>query len=446
MKESIANEGEFNTKMSCSDWRFSASIVGMVQYFKYHNIDYYLEDDYILYNYEDIQKDKYLKFVEEQYDGEYLPHKKIEELLKIEILSEDESKLLNESMQKGRAGIKKYLGKFKYPEQSREAILSGINKNRFDMVEKLFIDGDRTYNKFNNNSYFFKETQDSCRLHGFSIDMNRKGKAQGYRFQKSAFHYEDHLEFDFIPFAFTKTNESFFINNNLDVEELLVTFSKLTRTEEPRNALFNSTKESATFIDYDVEVIVKKSKDASFETLFIRKSSIKIFEAFKNYDDIKNKYIKIESDYVNIEEIVTNNILNLLKLDDLLYLLIKKSNMKKVITQLINVNEMIYKGGEKMENKKILSAMYTGMSITEKFKDEDNKINAYKHRLLTAMSVNDYDGFNLLLLKLGSITGVELNFAYELFDNFEENKNIAFSFVNALGKTKTTTGGENNGK
>jgi len=36
------------------------------------------------------------------------------------------------------------------------------------------------------------------------------------------------------------------------------------------------------------------------------------------------------------------------------------------------------------------------------------------------------------MLQLSSYSGVVFNFAYDLFENFDENKNLAYTFINAL--------------
>ena len=69
-----------------SDWRWSASIVGLSKYFDFHNIKYIVEDDYIEFDKSDISREKYLKFVE-WYFMDKMHHKEIEGLLEKENLS-----------------------------------------------------------------------------------------------------------------------------------------------------------------------------------------------------------------------------------------------------------------------------------------------------------------------------------------------------------------------
>ena len=57
--KTIIENSNFNTKLESSDWRYSATIVGLIKYFDYHQIDYSIEDDFILYNSEYIDENKY---------------------------------------------------------------------------------------------------------------------------------------------------------------------------------------------------------------------------------------------------------------------------------------------------------------------------------------------------------------------------------------------------
>ena len=79
MKE-IINDGKFNTRLTVSDWRFSASVIGLIRYFRYHNIEFEIEDDSILYNSDEITEEKYFKFAEYYFYND-LHHTVIEDIL-----------------------------------------------------------------------------------------------------------------------------------------------------------------------------------------------------------------------------------------------------------------------------------------------------------------------------------------------------------------------------
>ena len=106
MKTSIQNNN-YNTMLEPSDWRFSAAINGLIQYLDYHQLEYEIDDDYILYNSEDITEEKYLEFVEDKY-GEEFHHKMVENILSIEEFNDDKVKLVNEKLSAKKR--KKYSG------------------------------------------------------------------------------------------------------------------------------------------------------------------------------------------------------------------------------------------------------------------------------------------------------------------------------------------------
>ena len=47
MKITLQNDN-YDTKLESVDWRSSAAILGLLQYFNYHNFEYVIEDDYII--------------------------------------------------------------------------------------------------------------------------------------------------------------------------------------------------------------------------------------------------------------------------------------------------------------------------------------------------------------------------------------------------------------
>ena len=62
----------------------------------------------------------------------------------------------------------------------------------------------------------------------------------------------------------------------------------------------------------------------------------------------------------------------------------------------------------------------------------EQKVKAYRNKLIACLSFKDYDRFATILLQLSEYSSVPFEFAYELFKDFEQNKNLAYTFVNAL--------------
>ena len=62
-----------------------------------------------------------------------------------------------------------------------------------------------------------------------------------------------------------------------------------------------------------------------------------------------------------------------------------------------------------------------------------NKTNSYKQKLISAISLKDYDRVQVVLIQLSAYSGVKMDFLVELFTDFEKNKNLAYTFINSLG-------------
>ena len=56
----------------------------------------------------------------------------------------------------------------------------------------------------------------------------------------------------------------------------------------------------------------------------------------------------------------------------------------------------------------------------------------------------DYDRYCQVLLQLSNYSGVAFDFVYDLFEDFEKNKDVAYTFINALTpeKNEKKQGGE----
>ena len=65
---------------------------------------------------------------------------------------------------------------------------------------------------------------------------------------------------------------------------------------------------------------------------------------------------------------------------------------------------------------------------------EQNKIDSYRQKLTSSIIFKDYDRACQILLQLSNYSNVEFGFVYDLFDDFENNKDLAYTFINALSK------------
>lgn len=437
---------KYDTKLECIDWRYSAAILGLLKYFRFTNEDYdkiniNIGRDFIEYNQSDIKRDRFLTFAEYEC-RENMFHKIVENELYVNDFSDDMIKFINKNLT-GNKVMKDIFEKIKFDGSNKEHILSLIDKNRENIIFETFKNKDNLYNNFCNKNLFLKDSQKHCRLIGYNIDKGRKSKSIAYNFNDKSFVSTDMIEFDFIPFAFTNTYEAFFINNNANIEVLEKVNNELSgmvRNEQSdssegnaRTALFKGIITSAEFINYDVEVIVKNRGVDYFESLFIKKKAIDILRSLGEIKSISRSYKVNVNYYINIQKEAIGCILNELYVDDLIELLLKSNdNYSYVINKLININQKIK--GVWIMTSGMKGAYACAKKVVEKI--ETNKIKSYRQRLISAIVSKDYDRVNDILLQLSSYSGVGFNFAYDLFEDFEANKDLAYTFINALEEYK----------
>lgn len=457
MKTILENNTDFNVKLEPSDWRFSAAIVGLLEYFEYIDpleTSYKVEDEYILYNSELITKENYLKFVEKKY-GENLHHKYVE--LNLEHYNQDNNendntyiiKSINEKLS-GNTIMKKIFKKIKFDGTNRDEILSLVNKHREELILETFRNKSDMYKNYCNTNQLFNENQKYCRLVGYYIDAPKKGKSTGFGFNMSSFVGQDIQEFDFIPFAFINDRESLFINDNYEInrltsakqvfqEKIKADIENLELENKYRGikySLFKGIIESSDFIEYDVEVIVKDRDKDYFETLYIRKQSIDILKKIKerkiDYNSLCFSYKINDNYYIDIYKKVMECILNNTLLDDVIDLLLKEKKNYYTVYQLININDLIR--GEKIMDDKIRKIIHACANEVRN-KIPENKLESYRQKLTSSIIFKDYDRVCQILLQLSGYSDVYFSFADELFMDFEKNKDIAYTFINALGKS-----------
>lgn len=441
MKIALQNDS-YDTKLEATDWRSSAAILGLLQYFNYHSFDHVIEDDYILYNSSDINEEKYLEFVEYKY-GQELHHKVVENILSNEEINDEQVKLINEKLSANTI-MKKYFNKVKFDNTNKEYILDTIEKNRLEIVKETFRSKKNMYANYANTNQLFNEKQEYCRLLGYSIDVGKKGKSTGYNFTTSTFVGEDMIEFDFIQFSFEGNSEAFFINDNYTINRLKASnerFKIIVRADtdenngrlDARKALFRGIIESTDFIKRDVEIIFKDINKGYFETLYLRKESIDIlkeikdkkidYKAFSTYHKVTDKY------YKDIQKEVMECIINNMVLDNLIEMSLK-ANKSYLATQLIQTNILIRSSEDMKERLK--GAYACSKKVAEVL--EKNKLDSYRQKLISSIIFKDYDRVCQILLQLSNYSGVEFGFVYDLFDDFEGNKDLAYTFINALSK------------
>ena len=446
------NDALFNTHVIPSDWRYSATIVGLEKYLYNQNLEYEIKDEYLAFNQEDITRDRFLEFAEEYYSLSF-QHKRLEIQLRKDEFSQEEKKQINELL-KSNAIMKKVFGKIKFDGDNKAEILEYIRKNRLILTQETFRNKSDMYANFANPNLLFEEKRDCCRLWGYYIDGARKSRNLSFAFQTESFVSEDCQLFDFIPFAFCGERESFFINDNYSVKQLIDTnqqlMNKLREEKEKkpdkyqtvRKVLFKSIQESSAFINYDVEVITKNRNRDFFETLYIRKRSIDILSELKVYEPFCFSVQLGKDYYLDVQKEVMDCILNLKDADELIEFFLKRDS-EYLVSLLIKLNRLIKERGNDME-KGMTVAYACAKKVAEKL--PENKRKGYRQRLTSSLVLKDYSTFLDILAQLSNYTDITFDFVYDLFEDFEHNKELAYTFVNAMTKKSKMQDKQTGGK
>lgn len=448
MKKKLENQ-KFDTCLETSDWRSAAAINGLLRYLEYYekdNIECEVKNDCLFYNEEDITEERYLEFAEYFYRDD-MHHKIIESMLQKEEFSDADIKDINDKL-KANTILKKVFGKVKFDGKNSDEIIDIIHKNKGVLIKETFKNKNNLYANYCNTNSLLSNKGQCCRLLGYYIDTGKKGKSISYNFNKNNYVYEDDIVFDFVPFAFNGKREKIFINDNITINNLRETnntYKSLVETLDCKDGtldskkiLFNNIIELNDFINSDIEVILKKQENDFFETLYIREEAIECLKKIKSFYKVFNISRKITDDYwINVYDEVIDCILNGIRVDKLIEMFLKENEKSYVVSRLIDVNIIIENGGEVME-KRTKAAYASAKAVVENI--PENKLTSYRQKLTSAIVFRDYDRFCDILLQLSNYADVSFDFAYDLFEDFESNKDVAYSFVNSLIKKKNNGG------
>ena len=450
-------EEQLDTILLPTEWRYSAAIVGLIRYFEFRNEEFermnYEEIDYegwngIAYSSSWIREDRFLKFAESFYGQEFW-HLKAEKMLQSDEWTAEQIKTINGFLT-GNTVLKKIFEKNKFDGENKDQILGLLNTNRLEIIKETFRYKPELYRKFCNTNLLFTKENPHCRLLGYNIDENRKSKETSFIFDANKILTNDMIEFDFIPFAFTNTRLGFFVNNNYNIRSLRKTNQNFKEILEEQKEEKESAKmtllrhliQSSSFLDYDVEIIVKSQDYDYYETLFIRENARRNIMNLKDPKIFNVPYKLGENYWMNLEEELFDRCMNYMILDDLIETLLKiriRENIQYIdfiVSHLVDINvewkEDIMDRGE-LHNQ-IEQARKAGYHTAKKLKEKklENKITSYRQKLTSAVVFHDYDRVNEILLQLESYAGMDYSFVYDLFEDGEKNKDITFAFISAL--------------
>lgn len=463
MKRKLENQ-VYDTALFPTEWRFSAAIVGLVRYFEYHHISYQKDCKWegwegIAYNEKDLTEARFLEFAESWY-GASFPHKKAEQLLKQgcsrgNTWTEEQIKEINKQL-KGNTILKETV-EVKFDGSNQEEILAVLEENRETIIKETFRNKPNMYAGFAEEKFLFAEENANCRLLGYYVDMGKKARNISYKFDENTFQSIDIREFDWIPFAFCGTYESFFVNNNLDIHalchiadnlEAIMDRSRESR-ESNRKILLKFMTEIQDFVEFDVEVISKRWDRKYFESLYIRKEALQAMKAIPDLALLNFHYELGEG--INVQDEVIDCCINQMSLNSLIEQLLKIKEREQigylqvVIGQLIQLNvEWSQQMDKELKKRTIRSAENYAKKTVRTLLDrkKENKIRSYRQKLISAITFHDYDRVNEILLQLSDYVEISYPFIYCLFEDGEENKEVAFAFANALEAYKKESKGE----
>lgn len=459
---------EFTDYLEADDWKNAAAIVGLIRFFDYAQIPYNREEierakeiydddseydeglDFLKFNAADITVEKLDDFIED-YFWEEMHHCAVEQALHKTGWSKEEIDFINSKLT-ANSVMKRIFFKSKFDGTNAEDILCLIEENRADIVRETYRNKSGLYRNFCNENVFRRPKGESTRLKGYYVDFAKKGKSVSYRYDTGLYSFSDSEFYDFIPFAFTIGRESFFINDNSTIKQLIRTNQILqdkcreqrrdrsNGSVDTRKALFETIIYASDFLNYDVEIIIKNVENPYFETFFLRRESIAVFQQINEYN-VFCRTVKMGDDYVSIQKKVTDSVRNLQLMDGLIEALIKDDINKKaasntiltwsIIKLNVLIREKIHIGGENMN--KVMRSAYAGAenaAAVLRSRNQGNKISSYRTKLLSALIFRDYSRFSEILLSLSNYTDVYFPFAYDLFEDFEANKEAAYTFVN----------------
>lgn len=456
MKSKIDFDG-YNTLLQPTEWRYAAATTGLVEYFKFNHISYgvlsELEEkpeesvfgfDGILYNQEDITEERYLDFAEDYFKDD-MTHIKILQMLEKDEFTEEQIKAVND-MVKSKTVLKKLFGKTRFDGTNKQTVADIINNNRHEIIKSVFRYGKNLYSNYANSNLLLTTSNPHCRLAGYTLDEGRKTRFLGFCFAKESYETNDIPEFDFIPFAFSNSDmyETFFVNNNFSVKDLVQTNKRVSEAlnsvdkRDSRLKLLTVLQQAKDYINYNIEIIMKSRDNDYYSTLYVRVDRLK---QLRNLSDKSLNFVYQISDnyWLNVEKEVYERCINNVFLDDIILQMLKiyfDKDVNKMVVKLrtdtlIDINEA-WKGNKVMDE--IMNARHCGKKVSKKLIEDNkkNKISSFKQKIVSALVAHDYDRVNEVILSLSSYVNMEFSFFYKLIENPEENKSIAFAFASAL--------------
>jgi CRISPR-associated protein Cst1 len=275
------------------------------------------------------------------------------------------------------------------------------------------------------------------------MDYGRKWTFLSWCNDKRSFASDDCIEFDFIPFGFSKNlsnGRHMFINDNFSVDTLISANNFLNTSSSATIALSTYLKTIAlNNLRYNIQVI-SKSKESKYQNIYISPATLDVFDAMSKipnisnlehfkFQDVAGRWFSYETilDYLiagkNLDEIIVS--VFKLKSDDF-------AKKQELLHLVILVNDIFYRGGKNLMNEKIAKAKSTGFAVANKL--EENKVNAYRNKLTSYVATNNKKMVFDLLIQLQNYSDVTIPFFFCLVEDYDENVNLLYAFIAAVKK------------
>lgn len=488
---------QFDTSIFASDWRYSAAIIGLREYLRSCDAEFKedaraynpvidCEDECFQFNMTDITEEQYIQFVGKFFGPLLQPCQLERKLREAAPLSEDDLKECNDLLtgQGSNTILKKIFNKEKISEENRAEILDTLRAHKQELVLETYRNKKNLYANYANTNMLLKEAGEACRLNGYYLDVPKKGKSQGYGFDKGRIDSTDSIIFDFIPFAFSGGRIKYFINNSYSIKQMIAVagslwalYGEIKDKADREGRRLTDTQVLWKFLIHiikhnpgDIEIIVKDQDKGFFETVYVREKAMKILEGMEKtftMDDHANPGQKKEvtfyqalsriyksdsnQDYIDIQKEVLKAVLQDTLLDKWIEFFLKENeftanaHVKAVIHRLIEINLQIRTGGDTMKTA-AKQAWACAQEVRKSPAVKENKLRTYRTKLLSAIVGHNYDKASQILLHLSIYSGIYFPFASEIFADFEQNKDVFYTFIEALGapeKTEVSSSGVN---
>lgn len=328
-----------------------------------------------------------------------------------------------------------------------------------DFVEPLLKEiegGKKTQKRCLECSNLVQETRSISFMLDTTNDVNRK---KNYYWNQKVDAFVCSLcsfVYTFVPLGFVfNGQEAIFINTNNSINGLVKIMNnyeaKLRDDVEERGKtklfrIFTDTKLNILKEKINnIQVIVRSTNKNHYSMNILSKDMLnKLIKGQKELNNLERKFLKTDNGFINVYDLVVENILAYRNQYNLIYTLFRedlKENRNVNYLKNILSLQIIFQGGKKMEDLKKKSdiAFLKGRDLRGEItqgiseKDTDNHLRGFVYRLANAVAVNNRDLFLDSVIRIYSGRGLSMPAIFkETFSSDEVFKVISQAFILGL--------------